>query len=105
MKLMYDDPETTIATLAAFSGQSEDYVKYCIYDGCMKISMDPAKNRVVEFFDVMKANGDIGADVENTMADHVDASIYLDALNIVLERYPDDVHFQEMLEAYDANNL
>ena len=39
------------------------------------------------------------------MADHVDASIYLDALNIVLERYPDDVHFQEMLEAYDANNL
>ena len=105
MKLMYDDPETTIAALAAFSGQSEDYVKYCIYDGCMKISMDPAKNRVVEFFDVMKANGDIPAGTENTMADHVDASIYLDALNIVLERYPDDVHFQEMLEAYDASNL
>ena len=101
MKLMYDDPETTIATLAAFSGQSEDYVKYCIYDGCMKISMDPAKNRVVEFFDVMKANGDIDADVENTMADHVDASIYLDALNTVLERYPDDVHFQEMLEEHE----
>ena len=99
MKLMYDDPET------AFSGQSEDYVKYCIYDGCMKISMDPAKNRVVEFFDVMKANGDIDADVENTMADHVDSTIYLDALNTVLERYPDDVHFREMLEEYDANNL
>ena len=71
----------------------------------MKISMDPAKNRVVEFFDVMKANGDIDADVENTMADHVDSTIYLDALNTVLERYPDDVHFQEMLEEYDANNL
>ena len=105
MKLMYDDPETTIAALAAFSGQSGGYVKYCIYDGCMKISMDPAKNRVVEFFDVMKANGDIDADVENTMADHVDSTIYLDALNVVLERYPDDVHFQEMLETYDANNL
>lgn len=104
MKLMYDDPDTTIAKLAAFSGQSEDYVKYCIYDGCMKISMDPSLNRVVDFYNVMKANGDIDASAPDNMDGHVDPSIYLDALSIVLERYPDDAHLQDMMSQYSANN-
>lgn len=42
MMLMLTDKETTIAKLVEFSGLDEQYVDNCIYDGVMKISMDPS---------------------------------------------------------------
>ena len=59
MKLARDDKETTIQKLMDFSGQSEEYVDYCVYADVMKISMDPAKNRIQDFYEVMDSNGDI----------------------------------------------
>ena len=105
MKTMYDDPEKTIATLAAYSGQSEDYVDYCIYESAMKISMDPAKNRVLEFYQIMKDNGDIAADTTYDMTDAVDSSIYYDALTELIRRYPEDNHFQAMMDQFEENNV
>lgn len=104
MMLMLTDKETTVAKLTAYSGLDEQYVSNCIYDGVMKISMDPAANRVQEFYDVMVANGDIPADSGVNMSDHVDSSIYHDALNIVMQRYPDFDGWQTMLDAYEENN-
>ena len=105
MMLMLTDEETTIAKLTAFSGLDEQYVRNCIYDGVMKISMDPSANRVQEFYEVMLANGDIPADCEYDMTDHVDSSIYFDALTAVMERYPDFDGWQSMMDAYEENNL
>lgn len=104
MMLMLTDEETTVAKLTAYSGLEEEYVRNCIYDGVMKISMDPATNRVQEFYEVMVANGDIPADSGYDMTDHVDASVYYDALTAVSARYPDFDGWQEMLTAYDVNN-
>ena len=36
-------------------GLDEQYVYNCIYDGVMKISMDPSANRVQEFCEIMQA--------------------------------------------------
>lgn len=105
MLLMLTDEETTLAKLTAFSGLDEQYVYNCIYDGVMKISMDPAANRVQEFYEVMQANGDIPADSEYDMTDHVDSSIYYEALTAVMERYPEFDGWQEMLDKYEENNL
>ena len=92
MKTMLEDPATTVKTLSAYSGQSEEYVKYCIYDSVMRISMDPRKAKVVEFYQTMKDNGDIRADTPYRMEDAVDDTIYKDALERMLERYPGDKH-------------
>lgn len=105
MMLMLTDKETTIAKLVEFSGLDEQYVYNCIYDGVMKISMDPSANRVQEFYEIMQANGDIAADSEYDMTDHVDSGIYYDALTTVMERYPDFDGWTAMMEAYEENNL
>ena len=105
MMLMLTDKETTIAKLVEFSGLDEQYVDNCIYDGVMKISMDPSANRVQEFYEIMQANGDIAVDSEYDMTDHVDSGIYYDALTTVMERYPDFDGWTAMMEAYEENNL
>ena len=105
MMLMLTDEETTVSKLTAYSGLDEQYVRNCIYDGVMKISMDPAAKRVQEFYEVMQANGDIPADSEYDMNDHVDATIYYDALTAVMERYPTFSGWQDMMDAYKENNL
>ena len=105
MMLMLTDKETTIAKLVEFSGLDEQYVYNCIYDGVMKISMDPSANRVQEFYEIMQANGDIAADSEYNMTDHIDSGIYYDALTTVMERYPDFDGWTAMMEAYEENNL
>ena len=105
MMLMLTDEDTTVQTLTAFSGQNEQYVWNCIYDGVMKISMDPCANRVQEFYDIMIANGDIPADSGYSMEDHVDSTIYFDALTACMERYPEFKGFQDMMDLYGTNNL
>lgn len=105
MMLMLTDEDTTVSTLANYSGLEASYVQNCIYDGVMKISMDPAANRVQEFYEVMQANGDIAADSEYDMTDHVDSGIYYDALTAVMERYPDFDGWTAMMKSYEQNNL
>ena len=104
MKLMLEDEDTTVQVLSDYSGQDRDYVWNCIYDGVMKISMDPSRERVEEFYQVMKDNGDIDASAPDVMGDHVDPSIYHDALTAVMDRYPDFAPFAEMMDAYAVNN-
>ena len=104
MMLMLTDEDTTIDKLTAFSGLDRDYVYNCIYDGVMKISMDPCADRVQEFYEIMQANGDIPADSQYSMADHVDTSIYYDALSACIERYPDFAGFRDMMTDFAVNN-
>lgn len=104
MKLAQDDPAKTVEVLTRYSGQSEEYVTACIYDGVMKISMDPAKKRVEEFYEIMKRNGDIDPSTPYQVADCVDSSIYLDALNEMIARYPEDALFEKLAAEYALNN-
>lgn len=99
MKTMLDDPALTVKTLSAYSGQSEAYVKYCIYDSVMRISMDPRRASVLEFYQTMKDNGDIRADSPFRMEDAVDTGIYKEALDRAITRWPDCAHFKAMKNA------
>lgn len=99
MKTMLDDPALTVQTLAAYSGQNPNYVKYCIYDSVMRISMDPRKASVLEFYQTMKDNGDIRTDTPFRMEDAVDSSIYKEALDRLLQRSPADEDLLAMRRA------
>ena len=96
MKTMYDNPELTVKTLAEFSGQSEEYVRYFVYDSLMRITMDPGREKVLEFYQVMKDNGDIDANTPFGMEEAIDTSVYRDALDRALERWPNDRNLQRM---------
>lgn len=101
MLTMLEDPSITVKTLAAYSGQSEEYVRYCIYDSVMRISMDPRKKRVIEFYQTMKDNGDIRADSPYRMEEAVDDAVYREALRRMLERRPDNRRLLEMKVALE----
>lgn len=105
MKLMYDDPALTVKTLAAYSGQSEEYVRYCVYESVMRISMDPRRERVLEFYQTMQDNGDISADTPYRMEDAVITSVYEEALRRVRVRWPEDTRFARMQKDFEADNI
>ena len=103
-EIYQNDHETTIAALCSYSGQSEEYVEAVMYHGAMKISLDPNTDKVDAFYQVMKANGDIDPNTPYELRDHVDASIYYDALQVLLEREPDNAIMQQLLAEYAENN-
>lgn len=104
MKLLRDDKETAIQKLMDFSGQSEEYVDYCLYSGVMKISMDPAKDRVQEFYEVMDSNGDIPEGSKWDLDENVDVTIYQEALEGLMEREPEEALWQELFERFEESN-
>ena len=103
------DKETSVGVLANYSGQDAAYVENVIYgtaayDAAMKISMDPNKNRVCEFYEIMKANGDIDANTKYAMEDHVDITVYESALNEMIKRDPNNTMFTQLMDEFKVNN-
>ena len=64
---------------------------------------DPLKKGTVDFWETMK---EIDYLPENDVHidDHIDPTIYREALDEVLKRYPDDPIYQEMDAFFKANN-
>lgn len=103
-KLMKDDRKTTIKALMDYSGQPESYVDYCIYGGVMIQTMDPAKNRIKDFYEIMKYNGDVDPNTKYDIAKAVDTSVYRDALNEMMKRHPNDKTFKTLDKEFAKNN-
>ena len=100
-----NDRETTIQTLMEYSGQDEGYVEAAMYNGVMIPGLDPNTNKIEEMYEAMKANGDIDADTEVDIADHVDSTIYKDALDAMKDRFEDKALYDKLLAEYEENNL
>ena len=103
------DKETTIQILAEYSGQPEDYIEAIMYGteeyrNAMIVSLDPNKDKVEEFYEVMKENGDIDADTIYDIADYIDTSIYVEALQTAAARETDQEIYAKLLAEYQKNN-
>lgn len=91
-----NDKETAIKALAAYSGQDEKYVKSVMYgsdgeyENAMKISLNPNKKAVVDFYNTMKQIGDIDSNTKYDISSYVETSIYEKALAVMTEREPDN---------------
>ena len=104
-----NDHETAIEALTEYSGQDAAYVEAIMYgtddyDNAMIVSLDPNKKKVSDFYDVMKANGDIDADTEYDINDYIDPSIYGDALKAMIDAGENTDIYQQLLTEYEANN-
>ena len=104
-----NDHDTVIEKLTAYSGQDAAYVEAIMYgtddyENAMIISLDPNKKKVVDFYEVMKANGDIDASTPYDMADYIDTTVYESALNIMLERGTNEALYQQLLKEFEEND-
>ena len=95
-----EDPERVIKILMDFSGQSREYVEYCLYAQVMKIELDPCKSKVMEFYQVMSELGNVEGGKENLIDAAVDTSIYKEALDTLLKRNPESEIFRQLDEKY-----
>lgn len=109
-EVFINDHETAINALVAYSGQPAEYVEAIMYgiegeyDNAMIISLDPNKNKVIDFYETMKLNGDIAPDTQYDIADYIDTSIYEDALKEMLNRNPNSELFAGLMEEFTNNN-
>lgn len=104
-----NDPDTTVKELQAYCGMDEDYVRAILYgsedyDNAMIISLDPNKDKMEDFYEVMKANGDIDAGTTYEIADYIDTDVYYTALETVMERGENTQMYQELMDAFESSN-
>lgn len=104
-----NDHETAIEKLVEYSGQDAAYVEAIMYgtedyDNAMIVSLDPNKSKVSDFYDVMKANGDIDAETEYDINDYIDTSIYEDALKALIDEGENKELYEQLLVEFEANN-
>lgn len=109
-EVFINDHATAIDALAAYSGQPNQYVEAIMYglegeyDNAMIISLDPNKNKVIDFYETMKLNGDIDPETPYDIADYIDTTIYQDALNEMIARNPDSELYAGLMKEFIANN-
>jgi NitT/TauT family transport system substrate-binding protein len=101
-----EQPEEVIALLAEVSSQEEDYVRSLLYNtewnGGRTYHPDPDSKRVKEVWDTLLQYKYIPEGV--SFDDVMDCTIYRDALNEILERYPNDPLYQQMAQDFTINN-
>lgn len=103
-KFHKEQPDETVRLLTAYSGQPEDYVRHCLYDDVMVVTLDPAGKRIREFYEIMKANGDIDPDTPWPVDRAIDTSVYSEALSVMQDRYPGDPVLEELRRKFALEN-
>lgn len=104
-----NDHEATIAALAEYSGQDAAYVEAIMYgtddyDNAMIVSLDPNRAKVSDFYEVMKANGDIDAETTYDINDNIDTTIYEEALKALIDEGENKEMYEQLLTEFEANN-
>lgn len=104
-----NDRETALDALVAHSGQPREFVEAIMYglgdyEPAMIVSLAPNKTKVAAFYEIMRLNGDIPADTDYDMLEHIDTGIYAEALQTMLEREPENEVYLRLLEEFKAQN-
>jgi NitT/TauT family transport system substrate-binding protein len=97
------DHEQTLDITDKHYDADRDLLKNVYYDyGHYTLSPDPEKQRIVDFYTGMVSIG--YAQGTGDVPDHIDSTVYGDALNQILAEYPDDPFYREVKSHFDGNN-
>ena len=107
-KVYMEDPEQTIEIMVEYSEQSEDVVRAGLYgnesyEAQMKLSPDPYRNAVLDFYESLKKVGSI-PESARPADDFVVTDIYRTALDTLMEREPNEPFWKELDKQFAAND-
>jgi len=104
-KVYREDHDTTIRVLSEFSGQTEEYIRMNVYESRIKFTPDPYSDAIGPFYEVLK-NMDFVDDPDSAVDvnDHIDVSLYKQALDEIVSEYPNDQTYQELVELFNRQN-
>ena len=104
-----NNKEDVIKRLCEYSAQEARYVEAAMYGtdsyrNLMNCSPDPYVNRVKDFYHVLENIGEIEKGTPYSMEDYAVPYIYRDALDILLEREPNNETYKELDKVYKEHN-
>jgi NitT/TauT family transport system substrate-binding protein len=95
--------EQTLDITGKYFDAGRDILRELYYDyGHYTFNPDPEKQRIVDFYTGMVSIG--YAQGVGDVPGHIDSSVYGDALDQILERYPDDPFYRDVKRHFDENN-
>lgn len=105
-KFYREHPEETVKIFAKAIKLPEELVKADTYTNrTFESNPDPLKKGTLDFWNTMNEIGYLPPSAKNVdIHQHIDTTIYREALDIVLKRYPDDPIYKEMDAFFKANN-
>jgi len=103
-KFYRENPEETVRIFARALKLDPELVKADTYTNrTFESNPDPLKKGTLDFWNTMKAINYL-PETKVDIHKHIDTTIYREALNEVLKRYPDDPIYREMDAFFKANN-
>lgn len=103
-----NNKEDVIERLVEYSAQDPAYVEAAMYGtdtyrNVMDLSPDPHTHEIVEYYNAMMSIGEI-EESDYTMDEYATPHVYRKALDILLEREPDNETYKTLDADYEKNN-
>jgi NitT/TauT family transport system substrate-binding protein len=96
--------DAVISLLAEYSGQTEEYVNNYLFVNRTFLTQDPNQSGVIKFYQSLADTGYFEEGSSADITEHIDTNAYKQALDLLLERDPDDTFFQEQLDIFETYN-
>jgi NitT/TauT family transport system substrate-binding protein len=105
LKVYREDQDKVIEIMTELSREDEEYVYNYLYspESSSPLTLDPSLKKVKDLYTLLEGWGYVQPGVK--IEDSVDITIYKDALDEVIRRYPDDPLYKDLLEDYARNNI
>ncbi len=101
-----EDEDGTVKTLAAATGETEDYIYGRVYDGETNADTtynpDPNYNGTLAVYETLLKWNYIEDGTE--LSDFYDLSVYVDALKAVIAEFPDEQFYKDMWTYFEEHN-
>ena len=97
-----------VNTVVKWSGKEPDYVETYLYGGVTKYAVDPNTKGIIRYVEAANNSGLLkSAAIDFGTYDitaNVDTTVYLNALNSLIEEKPDNAFYAELLADYNEAN-
>ncbi|MCR5350238.1 MAG: hypothetical protein K6E20_04520 [Acholeplasmatales bacterium] len=102
-----DNRQQVLSLVADFTGQTTEYVNNYLYKTASKLTADPNRKGIIDYYNAAAEIGFFGdADLSKVNIDeHIDTSIYKEALDELLEDNPSSKYLNDKLALYNSQNV
>ncbi len=97
-----------VQTIVDYTGKETEYVETVLYGGATKYAVDPNTAGIVSYVEAAYNSGALAGNATDfsqyDIRQNVSTGAYLEALNNLVAREPDNAFYQELLAEYNAAN-
>jgi len=101
-KFFSENQNESVDDIQKYVNVDKETIRQSTWNNYFYASPDPNKNGVVEYYQQMKDSGYI--DTEVKVEDHIDSTVYRQALEELIKENPDDQFYQNLLSEYKEMN-